>query len=138
MTGTHSHDHDVNQLTSDEAIWSHLVGKPVQANIKKAGLWSVVTLAHVTESFLIFQVSDDDVQHVRIWRHDHVRSIDLCRKQWKAKGQIEGFWKQKYVDGAEFEIFGSIELDHNTPAVIENKKRGGGGGVGVGFAVPAG
>ena len=30
--------------------------------------------------------------------------------------------------------YGTIVLDHNVPAVIQNKK--GGGGVGVGMAVP--
>ncbi len=142
MTDTHTHDIDISQLTSDKAIWSHLVGKPVNVNIAGRDSWSIVTLAQVTESFLIFQVADDELQlHTKMLRHDCVRSVDVCHQHWATPGRHEvvgGLFKTEWIPGIEGEIFGTIELDHHTPTVIENKKRGGGGGVGVGFAVPIG
>jgi hypothetical protein len=115
------HNIDVNQLTSDEAIWSYLVGKHVRTNIIDPHFYSRVTLAQVTESFLIFQWKNPNGSTVTAgWSRDYVLKL------------LFG-----YRD--TYQTHANIQLDQSQLAnVASGKKSRRGGGVGVGFAVPIG
>jgi hypothetical protein len=111
---------DINGLTDDEAVWSHLVGKPVLVNILDRDEWSIAILAQVTDSFLIFQVDNDKGRYPLMWRHEYVRALDVRHRQWNTGRREVTAFRTINPPGEYFEVFGKIDLVHDRSVVVQN------------------
>ncbi len=128
-------DKDLNitaqEVTSDEALLSHLIGQIVRTNLNSQNSNDTLLLAAVTESFLVFQNKMPDGSTVTTaWSRDYVRRIDFRYQKW-CEQEVTGTFRTKVISETKYEFFGTITLDHNEPATIDKKRTGGGVAVGA-------
>ena len=120
-----------NEITSDAALLSHLVGQVVRTNLQSSDSSDILLLAAATESFLVFQYQGGDGSTVTMaWNRDYVHHIDFTHHKWTEQ-EVKGMLTTKVVAESNHEFFGTITLDHNEPAVTDKKKSGGGMAVGA-------